>query len=177
MRVLVAAIAATIIGSVPVRRLAGAPAPAARAAWAPSVAAALDFLKGFVAVIVIAGTGPWAQTVAATAVLAGHQWPLFGAGRGLRGAAVALGALTAITPIAAPLWGIGWGLGFVVSGYPAVGQVAATVVLPVALGVSAGWPMALMSLPACALLFERLRDPLREVLLGTAPKHHWRGGV
>lgn len=177
MRLLVAAIAAILIGSLPTKRLTGAAVLGAAAPWASGAAALADVLKGFLAVAVIAGPGPWAQAICATAVVAAHQWPLFGSERGLRGTAVALGALTAVTPIAAPLWGVFWGLGFVASGYPAAGFVGGAVMLPVALGFVAGWPMALTALPVCALLCERLRQPLREALAGRAAKHHWRGGA
>jgi glycerol-3-phosphate acyltransferase PlsY len=175
MRLLVAAIAAIIVGSLPTKRLMGAAAIGAAASWASVLTLAADVAKGLLVTGWIAGSGPWAQTICATAVVAAHQWPLFGAERGHRGTAVALGALTAVTPIAAPLWAVLWGLGFVASGYAAAGFAAGAVLLPVALGFLAGWPMALMALPVCVLLGERLRQPLREALAGRAPKHHWRG--
>jgi glycerol-3-phosphate acyltransferase PlsY len=174
-RVLVAAIAAIILGSLPTRRLAAVLGRALRAEWVEAIRISLDLVTGFVVVSVVAPAGAWSEALVATAMVAGHQWPVAGTDRGRRGTAVAVGVLTAITPIAAPLWAVLWGLGFVISGYVTVGYVVAAALLPVAVGLTAGWPIALMGLPSCALLYERLREPLREVLFGLARKHDWRG--
>lgn len=174
-RVLVAAVAAILVGSLPTRRLTAVLARVAGVQWVAAAGIAIDVLKGVAAVGWIAPAGPWSQCLVATAVLAGHQWPPLAERTGHRGTAVALGALTIITPIAAPLWGVFWGLGFVASGYATLGYVAGALLLAPALGFIAGWPIAAMALPLCVLLLERLRSPLGEVLRGTALKHHWRG--
>jgi len=53
--------------------------------------------------------------------------------------------------------------------------VLATSVLPVLLGVLAGWAYAAASLPVCVLVLIRHREKMRRLLLGAEPKHYWRG--
>lgn len=176
IRIVGLALASYLVGSLPVARLA----PLAREAGlsAPWVFAGLvlaDLLKGVVAMSFAgASADPYAQSLAATAVVAGHQWPLWPSQGEPRGLAVAAGALTIITPIAVPAWGILWAIGYVTSGYLTAGIAAATLLLPVTLGFVAGWPFALVVLPVCFLVLERHRAPLQRMLLGKEPKHYWR---
>ncbi len=104
----------------------------------------------------------------------GRQWAPFNRSRTVKGFMVAAGAITMITPLALPLWGFLWALGFVVSGYRAAGTLVATALLPFALGISAGWPFALIVAPAWLLILIRLRPEARRVLLGVEQKYHWR---
>ena len=151
--------------------------PASRAEWLrwlPWIAGAVDFVVGGAAVGLIANSNPWSLTLAATAVVAGRQWPMFGSAQGSKGLWAAGGALSAITPLAVPVGAVLWAIGFVGSGYRSAGIVAAIVLLPVALGATAGWSFGLMAIPVCVLCFERQRADLARLMAGTEPKHHWR---
>jgi glycerol-3-phosphate acyltransferase PlsY len=136
----------------------------------------LDVGKGLLAVVLAGdGAGPATQSLAATLVVVGHNYPLWLRGKGGKGLAAAAGALTMLTPLSVPLWGLVWALGYVVSGYIAFGVVLATAVLPILLGMLAGWAYAAASLPVCLLVLVRHREKMRRLLLGAEPKHYWRG--
>jgi len=136
----------------------------------------LDVGKGLLAVVLAGdGAGPATQSLAATLVVAGHNYPLWLRGKGGKGLAAAAGALTVLTPLSVPLWGVVWALGYVLSGYIAFGIVVATAVLPVLLGILAGWAYAAAALPVCLLVLVRHREKMRRLLLGAEPKHYWRG--
>ena len=197
MRIVALAIAAYLIGSLPsayvVVRLARGPDlratesgsvgalnafRATGAGWVGVVTLLLDVGKGVLAVV-LAGDGAGLPTLAMVTALAvaGHNWPIWLGGRGGKGLATSAGALTLITPLSVPLWGVVWGLGYVVSGYIAFGTVLATALLPVLLGLFAGWAYGLAALPTCLLVLARHREKMRRLLLGAEPKHYWRGGV
>lgn len=176
IRIVGLALASYVVGSLPVARLA----PRAREAgvsplWVRVGLVVADVLKGTVAMSLVgASANPYAHSLAATAVVAGHQWPLWPSESEPRGLAVAAGAITVITPIAVPAWGVLWAIGYVASGYLAAGSAAATLLLPLTLGFVAGWPFGLIVLPVCVLVLERHRAPLKRILLGEEPKHYWR---
>lgn len=173
IRVLGLALGGYLLGSLPTADLlsrAGAiPLPVRRA-----VSVVLEAMKGALGVALAGdGAGPLAQCLAATAVTCGAAWSLW-AGEGLDPRPAAAGALTVVTPVSVPLWGVLWALTFVASGYLTLGTLVATALLPVAVGFMAGWPFGLAILPACLVLLRRHRYALRRVLLGGEPKHHWR---
>lgn len=145
------------------------------AGWVGWTVLVLDVLKG-VAAVAIAGPGASTvlQSLLATAAIAGHNWPIWLGGRGGKGLATAAGALTVLTPVAVPVWGVLWGLGYVVSGYIVVGTLVATVAVAPLVGVVAGWGFGLAMIPGCALILVRHRDKVRRLLLGTEPRHYWR---
>jgi glycerol-3-phosphate acyltransferase PlsY len=144
--------------------------------WVGVVVLLLDVGKGALAVLLAGdGAGPATQSLAATLVVVGHNYPLWLRGKGGKGLAAAAGALTMLTPLAVPLWGLMWAMGYVLTGYIAFGIVLATSVLPVLLGVLAGWAYAAASLPVCVLVLIRHREKMRRLLLGAEPKHYWRG--
>lgn len=195
MRILALAIAAYLIGSLPsayvvVRLARGKDLRAVEsgsvgalnafratgAGWIGVVVLLLDIGKGMLAVV-LAGDGAGLPTLSMVSALAvaGHNWPIWLGGRGGKGLATAAGALTLITPLSVPLWGILWGLGYVLSGYIALGTILATALLPVALGLIAGWDYGLAALPTCLLILVRHREKMRRLLLGAEPKHYWRG--
>lgn len=195
MRIVALAIAAYLIGSLPsayvvVRLFRGTDLRAVEsgsvgalnafratgAGWIGLVVLLLDVGKGMLAVV-LAGDGAGLATLSLVTALAvaGHNWPIWLGGKGGKGLATAAGALTLVTPLSVPLWGVIWGLGYVASGYIALGIVLATALLPVALGVFAGWAYALAALPACLLILFRHREKMRRLLLGAEPKHYWRG--
>lgn len=134
-----------------------------------------DVLKGVLAVALAgAGASTILQAVLAAAAVAGHNWPVWLHGKGGKGLATAAGALSVVTPIAVPVWGVLWGIGYVSSGYIVVGTLVATVLVAPAIGFVAGWGFALAMIPACLLILSRHREKIRRLLLGTEPRHYWR---
>jgi acyl phosphate:glycerol-3-phosphate acyltransferase len=146
--------------------------------WVGVAVLLVDVAKGAAAVLVAGpGAGLAAQTLAATLAVAGHNYPVWLRFRGGKGLAAAAGALTVISPLSVPLWGVVWALGYASSGYISLGIIAATAALPLVLGLLAGWAYALAALPVCALVLLSHRPKMRRLLLGTEPKHYWRGRV
>jgi len=143
--------------------------------WVGVVVLVLDVAKGVAAVLLAGGgAGPMTQSLAAAMVVVGHNYPVWLRFKGGKGLAAAAGALSAITPLAVPLWGVVWGIGYAVSGYIVVGTIAATAILPPLLGLVAGWAYGGAALPACLLVLLRQREKVRKLLLGAEPKHYWR---
>jgi len=143
--------------------------------WVGVVVLVLDVAKGVAAVLLAGGgPGPMMQSLAAAMVVVGHNYPVWLRFRGGKGLAAAAGALSAITPLAVPLWGVVWGIGYAVSGYIVVGTIAATAILPLLLGLFAGWAYGGAALPVCLLVLLRQREKVRRLLLGAEPKHYWR---
>lgn len=145
------------------------------AGWIGWSVLVFDLLKG-VAAVAIGGPGAstFVQALLASAAVAGHNWPIWLHGKGGKGLATAAGALTVLTPIAVPLWGVLWGIGYVASGYIVFGTVAATLLVAPAVGFLAGWGFGLAMVPACVLILLRHREKIRRLLLGTEPRHYWR---
>jgi glycerol-3-phosphate acyltransferase PlsY len=170
--IVLSAAAAYALGCVPAAAVVDRLAPERR--WTRAARWVVDFAKGLAAVALLAPGHPWGGALAATAVVAGHTWPMFGAG-GRRPFAVAGGALTVVTPVVVPAFGLMWGAVYVVSGWVSAATVGATALLPVAVGALAGWPLGLLCAPVCVMVLERLRPSIRRLLLGTEPRHLWRG--
>jgi len=166
-------VTAYLLGSFPTGRLVLRLFPSAR--WGPWVAALADAAKGALVVGLLLRSGSLMQAALVTAVVAGDQWPIVGASYGRPGHWAFLGAIGIITPVAPPIWVVLWAIGFVASGYLAVGRMAAAVLLPLALGFVAGWPLGLIAIPACVMLLDRGRADLRRIRAGEEPKHYWRG--
>jgi glycerol-3-phosphate acyltransferase PlsY len=146
--------------------------------WLAAAVLVLDVAKGVIAVMLAgSGAGIGRQALAATFAVGGHNWSVWLGGRGGKGLATAAGALTMITPLSVPLWLVVWALGYVTSGYIALGTILGTALLPPLLGILAGWAYALAALPPCLLILARHRDKVRRLLLGGEPKHYWRGGA
>jgi len=145
------------------------------AGWIGVTVLVLDVAKGIIAVA-IAGPGASTilQAVLGTVAVAGHNWPIWLRGRGGKGLATAAGALTVITPVAVPVWGVVWGLGYVASGYIVVGTLLATLAVAPLVGFIAGWGFGLAMVPACLLILIRHRDKARRLLQGAEPRHYWR---
>jgi glycerol-3-phosphate acyltransferase PlsY len=90
------------------------------------------------------------------------------------GVGVAGGAVSAISPIAAPVWMFLWGAGFALSGYAVLAAALACILTVPCLGFLAGWPIAFMAVPAGAMVLERLQGPVRAALRGDATRYRWR---
>jgi len=168
------AVLSYLLGNVPVAQLVEHALGERR--LTPWAVHAANALKGIAAVMLLTPTGPWGQMVSATGVVAGHLYPLAGRDDRDLGLGVAAGALAVVSPVAPFVWLFLWAIGFVVSGYQAVGSAVATVFLAPALGWWAGWPLGVISLPVCYMILDRLRPALRRVVLGTEPRHVWRTG-
>jgi len=145
------------------------------AGWIGWAVLVLDVLKG-VAAVAIGGPGASTllQSLLAAAAVAGHNWPIWLHGKGGKGLAAAAGALTVLTPVSIPVWGVLWGIGYVASGYIVFGTVAATILVAPAVGFIAGWGFGLAMVPVCLLILARQREKIRRLLLGTEPRHYWR---
>jgi glycerol-3-phosphate acyltransferase PlsY len=172
MGIVSGAVAAYLVGCVPLARLTnhvtqGRP-------WAPLASLAADALKGVLATLLFAPVSTVGQSLTVAAVVAGDQWPAFGRETGRSGLVVLVAAMTALTPVTLVAWGLGWGIGFVISGYFSVARLFGTALLPVLLGFATGWPLGLAVLPACIMVLERQRGPLRRLLRGQEAKHYWR---
>ncbi len=164
------AVVAYLLGALPSDWVARRVPPA----FATPARVALDVFKGALAVAWLPAGGLLAQTLAATAAMAGAQWPPWGGG-GRRGLGVGAGSLIVLSPLAVPVWAVFGGLAYVITGFPTVGRVVGSVAAPLVVGWWAGWPLGLACLPICVMLLERDRGDLRRVLLGTGRRHVWRG--
>ena len=167
--------AAYLLGCVPTPQLV--PRLTKGHALEQAAIAAADFLRGFVAATLLAPNGSVGQTLIVTAVVAGHQWPVTGRDVGRSGLWTFMGALSAITPMALPVWAVLWALAFVASGYKALGMAVSLAVLPFVLGFVAGWPLGWMAVPGGLLVLDRYRDALRRIRAGEEPKHHWNSAA
>lgn len=171
MGIISGAVAAYLVGCVPAARVASSLAAGRR--WAPWVGPLADAAKGFLALWLLSPNGSVAQALVFTAFVAGDQWPIFGRETGRSGQWAMLGAITEITPVAPPVWAVLWGIGFVASGYFAIGKAVANALLPLLLGFLAGGPLGWIALPGCAMVLERSREAVRAARRGEEPKHYW----
>lgn len=144
--------------------------------WNHLAAHLADALKGAAAVALLTPAGPWSPAVTATAVVAGHLWPVTGRQEAGLGLAVAAGALSMISPVSPFVWALLWAITFVATGFQPVACAVATIFFAPLMGYIAGWPLGAMALPVCVMIMDRLRPSLRRVLLGTEPRHVWRAG-
>jgi glycerol-3-phosphate acyltransferase PlsY len=172
MGIVTGAAAAYLVGCVPVARFVSYLARGRP--WAPLAARLADFAKGFSAIVLFAPVSSVGQALTLTALVAADQWPAVGKETGRLGLWAAAGAMTALTPVAPLVWGVLWAIGFVASGYLVAGRLLALVFFSLALGFVAGWPLGLISLPACVMVLERSRADFGRVVRGEEAKHHWR---
>ena len=172
LSILLGAVAAYLVGCVPiasfVRHLvAGRP-------WADAAVIAADFIKGFgVMAFLSPDASALGQALVLAAVVAGEQWPIVGGDTGKVAFWTAFGAFAALTPIAPVIFGVAWGIGFVTTGYLAVGRLAGVTFTWLCLGVVAGWPLGLAALPASWLVLQRLQPDYARWRRGDLPKLHW----
>ena len=167
---------AYLLGCAPAGRFARRLARADR--WADALEALADVLKGYLAVTVLSPGISLGPALVATAVVAGQQWPALWSEPGKSsGTAVLVGALTGISPLALPLWGALWGLCFVVTGLVQASSLLASALVLPAIGLGAGWPLALFSLPATGMVLARLRPVWAAWRRGEEPKYVWRAGA
>jgi glycerol-3-phosphate acyltransferase PlsY len=175
IRALGLALAAYFIGALPAARVLSGLSRRLVPGYERWVLLALEVLAGIVAVSLVGQrTDPLAQSLAATAAVAGRQWPLWPTDSPSSALGTAAGALSVITPVAVPTWAVLWGIVYVLSGYVGAGVLAATVLLPPVLGFFAGWGFALAAIAPCFLVLDRERAGLSRILRGEATRHLWR---
>ena len=107
---------------------------------AGKVCFALDFLKGFLPVLLLragiaenwfpAPAGGFGEAVLIVAVVLGHMFTIYLKFKGGKGIATALGAVTAVTPYAALTAFALWAAVFFATGYVSLGSVLAALALP-----------------------------------------------
>ena len=170
MGLITGAVAAYLVGCVPAARFASR--MAGERPWAKVAGPLADFAKGYLALLLFAPTPSLGIALAFTALVAGAQWPVSGES-GRHGQWAMLGAISQVSPVTVPAWGLLWGIGFVASGYFVVGRAVATALLPLVLGLVAGGPIGWIALPGCVMVIERSREALKAVRAGTEAKHHW----
>ena len=172
LSILLGAVVAYVVGCVPiasfVRHLvAGRP-------WEVAAAVAADFIKGFgVMAFLSPDASALGQALVLAAVVAGEQWPIIGRDTGKVGFWTFFGAVTGLTPVAPVAFGVIWGIGFVTTGYLAVGRLAGVALMWLVLGFIAGWPLGLAALPASWFILQRLRPDYERWRRGELPKLHW----
>jgi glycerol-3-phosphate acyltransferase PlsY len=149
-----------------------------------------DGAKGAVAVLLakalMAGvSGPagyYVPVLCAPAAMAGHTWTVFAGFRGGKGVAAGAGAFLALAPLATGAVIAVWALLFAISGYVSVGSMAAAVVFPPAVYLTAhGQDRAVLlsvSIIAAALVLLRHVPNMRRLAAGTENKllRRTRGG-
>lgn len=172
MRILIAAVVAYLVGCVPLAQFIEK--RFGRQPWVNLAATVAGFAKGFLVIALFHPPSSIAQALIVTALVSGDQWPIQNRESGRLGLAVAGGAMTVLTPITPLVWGVLWGLGFVVTGYRLVGRLIALLLFWIVLGLVAGWPLGLISLPASFMILAKSRDHVTRLRAGLEPKHHWR---
>jgi len=140
---------------------------------------ALDLLKGWAAVALLAGSfagegrlSVLAMTCGAASVL-GHCFPVWLRFRGGKGVATGCGALIAVDPLIWVIGGAAWLLVLAVSRYVGLASIAMGLAFPVAAWFRTGdasvWPTVGAALLALLILV-RHRSNMRRMLVGEEPK-------
>ena len=145
--------------------------------WGPLAETVAGLAKGFAIVGLLQPVPAIHQALILTALVAGDQWPLQDRAHGRLGLAAAGGAMTALTPIAPIIWGMLWGVGFVASGYRVLGRIVAVCLFWVVMGLVAGWPVGLLSLPASIMILAKSNDDIGHLRAGRDTKHHWKSAA
>ncbi len=140
----------------------------------------LDFAKGAVPVLVasrLAGglegglSGDWIPVAAGAVAVAGHVWPVYLGFHGGKGVATAAGVFAALHPVATVAAGLVWLLILGVFRYVSLASVAAALVLPVVVFVTASRTATLVLACGLALLvLVRHRANLARIRAGTEPR-------
>lgn len=141
----------------------------------------LDVVKGFLPVLVawwLFGKAGWAGATALTAVVAGHNYPIFLRFHGGRGLATAVGGCILVEPLFILVWAALWVLGMGIRRQVHFGNVVATLLSPLVLwfvlpslhatsfqfhSFLSHW---LTGVVLCALILARHLETLRESLSG-----------
>lgn len=138
---------------------------------------AVDFAKGYGAVMVARMLAPQSSLVEALAGLAavvGHNWPIFLGFHGGAGTMTSIGAAAALFPIGAAVAGVCGALAIALSRYASLGSLtlAAALSLSSLVAVFMGWPasLLLLTLGSTALTVWQLRPNIERLRHGTERK-------
>jgi glycerol-3-phosphate acyltransferase PlsY len=128
----------------------------------------LDLAEGFLPVLLARMyTNPVITVLAASAAMAGHNWPIFLRFRGGKGVATAAGAMLAMSPL---VFGSCVGiylLGFLLTRIPAVGSLAATVLYPtLTIALDQPLPYKVFSVIAALVVAWLHRGNIRRIVRG-----------
>jgi glycerol-3-phosphate acyltransferase PlsY len=136
-----------------------------------------DFLKGFAAAMLplLWTDDPWARAAGGVAAIIGHAWPVFAGFRGGRAALAGIGALFALSPIAAlvalPVMVLCVGTTRYVSlGSITAAFVAGFVSLALAVFDQQSWAYGAGAAVGAALIIALHHDNIRRLLAGTERK-------
>lgn len=144
---------------------------------------ALDFLKGFVPVLLAPHLGgfdahdaEFLQVLVGTAAVLGHCYPIYLRFQGGKGVATGCGAIVAIEPRVFVAGGAVWLLTRLMSGYAGLSSILMGITFPIAayvLGRVLGWPERHALLVGAVLLMllivVRHRSNIQRMLQGTEP--------
>ncbi len=154
------------VGSLNTYRVTGSKALAA-------LVAAVDVSKALLAYFVVSTVWPESVAVVPFFTVLGHNFPIWTRFRGGRGLAVFLALATVMQPQYAVAWLAVWVVGYLASGYLAVGTVVASVLAPIVCSVAGCSPVPGLILAEVPLLV-RYRDKMDLLANGRLPRHYWR---
>jgi acyl phosphate:glycerol-3-phosphate acyltransferase len=146
---------------------------------------ALDFSKGFVAVMISMLIAPgrppqWHSPeafgiLAATSSVLGHSYPVWLEFKGGKGVATSAGALLALAPTATLISVAIWTILFLLTRYVSVASITAAVVLPIIILITShhennGMPLVYSSVCVAGVIVWRHRSNLSRLIRGTEPR-------
>ena len=147
---------------------------------------ALDFLKGFAAVMISMLMAPgrppeWNSPeifgiLAAMSSILGHLCPLWLKFEGGKGVATSAGALLALTPVATLIGVAVWIIVFLLTRYVSLASITAAVILPIVILVvrsheqNNGKPLLIASACVAVVVIWRHRSNLSRLMRGTEPR-------
>jgi glycerol-3-phosphate acyltransferase PlsY len=151
---------------------------------------ALDFLKGFVAVMISMVMAPgrpseWNSPeifgiLAAISSVLGHLYPPWLKFKGGKGVATSAGALLALTPVATLVGVAIWIVVFWLTRYVSLASIIAAIVLPIVILVARSHdqnnrkPLIIASVCVAAVVIWRHRSNLSRLMRGTEPRFRKR---
>lgn len=136
-----------------------------------------DLSKGIAAALLplLYTDDPWARAIAALTAVVGHAWPLFAGFRGGRGVLTGAGAMLALNPLAVlPVLPVAVGAA-VATRIMSVVSISSAACLAVsfmafAAGGLSPWPYAWAALTGSLLVIALHRDNIARLLAGTEPR-------
>jgi glycerol-3-phosphate acyltransferase PlsY len=138
---------------------------------------ALDFLKGFLPVLVClwlldsAEQRVLAQVLAGTASVLGHCFSIYLRFGGGKGVATGCGAIVAMDPLVFVIGGIVWLLTRAFTGYSGLSSILMGVTFPVVVWLQEGpRPLLVGAGMLCLLILVRHRSNIQRMLAGTEPR-------
>ncbi len=161
-------------------RTGGTNAARAGGRWAGILTGVGDFMKGLLAVMVARWLLPesygtlsyWAQVVAGTAAVLGHNWSIYLGFKGGAGTGPNLGVAAAFAPLVGLALVPLVPLLLVLTGYASVASLTIAVLIPLVFGLlalAAGWPWAyaVYGVITLALIIWALRPNIQRLIAGT----------